>query len=471
MAVKIKFHKIITGYVLIGIVGSIVIALACSGFQIWNIRRTIVQADLLFKGNSIDAALGKLLQAELWATRYPSLAIELNMAAIKCHVKRHDMRSAEDAAEKIYQGKYYKPRRHASFAELIQDIPNFILTLAIKNDKLNKFSGYDELVTAVRQSGNYDRLVAISREIISLDPNSFLAQKVKAYIPAEPVAPSQAKNGQTPQSNIATNKVEKAPEEPRDHRKLLERHLALKAWDKVLNDCEIILKDAPDDIVILELRKLAAANGMRWGVVRSPNASTYDISGKFLKTLAPGTLLEISNLIKTTREEFVLCSVAVGNASPAATFLMRGHDLTVQIGELSKVSGEQQKLIRREAELAAGIVTLKAKLASSVVIDSQNPFAADYKSAKQAHEEYWEKVRELQKKRDSVSNSDDKMRYSDELRKLKGEDIRLGLAVDLAKKKYDEAGRNASSTVKSPELDAMESEIASIREKLKSAGK
>jgi len=470
MADKLKFHKITINYLLIAIFASLLVAAACSAYQVWRIKNIIVQADALYKANSIDAALGKLLQAELWATRYPILAVELNTAAIKCHVKRRDLRSAEDSAKKIYEGKYKLPRKSRSFAELIQDVPNLIATAVWKNDKLNKFSGYEELITAVRQSGNYDRLVSLSKDIIALDPKSELSQKVKAYIPVDPSAMAQEKAVVTQQVAIVTNKIEEAPKTIADHRKLLDRHLTVKAWDKVLKDCEAILKEVPDDAQVLEISKLATANGMRWGAVKISNAPAYDTSGKFLKAMPAGTMLDVANVIKTTREELALCSVATGGNSPAATFLMRCNDLTVNFGDVNKIPEEDQKLFKKEASLDASILTLRAKLAAST-IDSQNPFAAEYKDAKQAHEVYWAKVRAVQKKRDNASNSDDKMRYADELRQLKGEDIRLGMALDAAKKKYDQATTSNAANIKSPELDAMLSELADVRDRIKSITK
>ncbi|OGV61385.1 MAG: hypothetical protein A2283_00850 [Lentisphaerae bacterium RIFOXYA12_FULL_48_11] len=470
MAEKLQLHKIVISYLLIGLVGSLLVVTACSGYQAWRIKQIIVQADSLFKANSVDAALGRLLQAELWATRYPNLAVELNVAAIKCHVKRRDIRSAEDSAKKIYECRYNVPRRSRSFAEMIQDIPNSVITSLWKNKKLNRFSGYEELITAVRQSGNYDRLVSLSKDIIALDPTSALAQSVKAYIPVAPSAIAQEKSIATQQVTVVTNKIEEVPKTIEDYRKLLDRHMAIKAWDKILKDCDAILAEVPDDASVLEIRKLAVANGMRWSVVKTQNAPAYDTSGKFLKAMPVGTMLDLANVIKTTREELALCSVASGGNSPAATFLMRCNDLAVYFGDVNKIPEEDQKLFKKEASLDASIVALRAKLAASS-IDSQNPFSAEYKAAKQAHEAYWAKVRAVQQKRDNASNSDDKMRYSDELRQLKGEDIRLGMALETAKKKYDQATTTASANIKSPELDAMISELADVRERIKSITK
>lgn len=464
---NLQFQKIIPRYIIICLLGSILVAGASSGLQIWRIKKAISEADVLFKANSVDPALTKLLQAELWATRYPVMAIRLNLAAIKCHVRRKDMRSAEETAAKIFNRKYNTPRRSASLPEQIQYLPNFLIILLWKDVTLTPYSGYEELVSAIRSSGNYDRLVAISRDIIAMDPNSSLAQKVKAYIPVEPKVLAQEKSEPPP---VATNKVEEAPLTPQDHRKLLDNYVAQKVWDKALKECEFLLNITPDDVAVLDIRKLAAVNGMRWAVIKQPNAPAYDTSGKFLKAMQPGTMLDVVNLVKTTREGLALCSALAGDNSPAATFLMRCQDISIYYGDIKKIADDDRKLFRKEAELAAGIVTLRAKLVAST-IDSQNPYAAEYKAAKAAHEAYWAKVRVIQKKRDEARSGDDKMKYADELRQLKGEDIRLGTALETAKKNYDQSATSSSVNVKSQELDAMETDLATIKERIKSLDK
>jgi len=471
MAEKIYWQRVIPRYVMLGIIGSLLVVTACSAYQIWLIKQTIRDADTLFQANSVDAALGKLLQTEIWAaTRYPVLAVELNIAAIKCHVKRKDMRSAEETARKIYDGKYNRIRLSRSIAEYIQNIPNFLIVNCWKKPALTRYSGYEELVNAVRQSGNYERLVSISRDILNLDPSSSLAQKVKAYIPVDPATlakiASAAPNQPPP---VVTNKVEETPRTIADHRKLLDKLVTQKEWEKALKECEIILTGEPDDAGVLEIRKLAAAGGMRWAAVRTPNAPSYDISGKFLKAIPAGHILDVANIIKTSREELALCSMTSGNPAPAASFLMRVSDLSVYFGNVRKLGESEHRLFRREAELTLGISALRKKLASTA-IDSQNPHAAEYREAKQAYDAYWAKVRDLQKKRDSAT-ADNKITFSEELRKLKGEDIRVGMALDSAKKKYDQSANNVTTGVKSPELDSMESELSDVRDRIKSIDK
>lgn len=125
---------------------------------------------------------------------------------------------------------------------------------------------------------------------------------------------------------------------------------------------------------------------------------------------------------------------------------------------------EQKKnLLARQAELTAEIERIKNKL--SAAAKAQNPYTQQYVSAKAAHSRYWKKVRELQKKRDSATDADH-VRYSDELQKMKGEDIRLGLALETVKKKYAAWNADHATISTNGELQALESELEGVKRQL-----
>lgn len=129
----------------------------------------------------------------------------------------------------------------------------------------------------------------------------------------------------------------------------------------------------------------------------------------------------------------------------------------------ARATEQRNNLLARQAELTAEIDRIKRKL--SATPRAQNPYAQEYASAKAAHSRYWKKVRELQKKRDSAADADH-VRYSDELRKMKGEDIRLGLALEAAKKQYVAWNADHTKISSNVELHALESELENIKRQL-----
>jgi len=125
---------------------------------------------------------------------------------------------------------------------------------------------------------------------------------------------------------------------------------------------------------------------------------------------------------------------------------------------------EQKKnLLARQAELTAEIERIKNKL--SAAAKAQNPYTQQYVSVKAEHSRYWKKVRELRKKRDSATDADH-VHYSDELQKMKGEDIRLGLALETVKKKYAAWNADHATISTNGELQALESELESVKRQL-----
>jgi hypothetical protein len=98
---------------------------------------------------------------------------------------------------------------------------------------------------------------------------------------------------------------------------------------------------------------------------------------------------------------------------------------------------------------------------------AKNPFGEQYVSTKREYIQYWRTVKHLQDTRDN-SGGAKRMEAADELRRLKGEDIRVGNAYQEARKKY--AAWNAShqdeiGPIRS-EVDSLEAELALVRRAL-----
>ena len=67
---------------------------------------------------------------------------------------------------------------------------------------------------------------------------------------------------------------------------------------------------------------------------------------------------------------------------------------------------------------------------------TDNPHAAEYKAARETYREFLQKIKQLTAQRDSTTG-DERTLYSDELRKLKGEDIRLANDLKTIRRQFD----------------------------------
>lgn len=213
-----------------------------------------------------------------------------------------------------------------------------------------------------------------------------------------------------------------------------------------------------------ELREASeSAQNVKWGVVKSAGASAFNKSGRFMHKIDPGTLVEISETKKLGKEKLVVCTVHY-NGRKIPDVLMRTRDFNIRPGSLSQVSEEEKNLRAREVQLFLKIKERKNRLAAAQV--RHNPYTKKYTAAKVAHKKYWEKARELQAKRDSARGADH-VRYEDQLRKMKGEDIRLAQDIEEAKKKFDAwKARHARIPDSDPKIAALEAELEDVQSRL-----
>lgn len=128
-------------------------------------------------------------------------------------------------------------------------------------------------------------------------------------------------------------------------------------------------------------------------------------------------------------------------------------------------SEETQRLMAREAELISGIAALKKALAKDAT--KLNPYTRRYVDVKKRHNKFWKRVSELQARLES-STGDERMRCSDELRKMKGEDIRLAQDLAAAGKLFKEWQRKNVERISHPRITAAQNELAMVRRRLES---
>lgn len=192
----------------------------------------------------------------------------------------------------------------------------------------------------------------------------------------------------------------------------------------------------------------------RWGVVKTPNTSVFDDTGRFLRSLQPGIIVEIKGSRPSKTEKILSCNIEYGGEI-ISNVLLRASSLQLREGTIDKATDDEKKLMSRVGSLIAELENLKKK--ELAVKKQSNPYTDEYNKIREKHTKYWSKVKELTKKRDQASG-EQQMEYSDELRSMKGEDIIIGNELAEAKKKYTEwASQNPIST--NPKISQLETEL------------
>ena len=208
----------------------------------------------------------------------------------------------------------------------------------------------------------------------------------------------------------------------------------------------------------------AAAKGPPWwGVVIASTAKAYSSSGKFLFRPDPGALFKITDIRKTKSGELAQGYAVTGGHANSKVFVPVG-DLTIRAGNLTDLSTTVRDLCVREGRLLGAIDEFERE--SKKALRQDNPHTPEYARTKSAYVAYWKKVKALQAQRDE-SEGADHVRISDELRALKGDDIHLGQAYELAKKNYEEWNRtHPVASIEPSELATLEQELAEVRTRL-----
>jgi len=198
-----------------------------------------------------------------------------------------------------------------------------------------------------------------------------------------------------------------------------------------------------------------------WGIVADHEARVYTLEGKFLGRVNAGSLVTILRKAKSGSKQFAVCR---SKADPDP-FLMAEEDLHVYAGSFEGASTESLGMCVRYAELAAEKARIEKDIAKTGRTD--NPHHPEYKVAKHAYVSYWKKVKELTRLREEADSSD-RIRYGDELRELKGEDIRVGQAYEAAKQRYEQWNA-AHPAAGDPRIRKLQDEIERLEARITGA--
>jgi len=209
-----------------------------------------------------------------------------------------------------------------------------------------------------------------------------------------------------------------------------------------------------------------AGSAGQWAVVKCARVPVYSEAGKFLHRIDPGTLVDVSEIRQAKTGELAVCRTV----NQANRVLIFTRELDLQPGALQEAEREEVQLLVDRAKAAARIQTLREEASRGVRRD--NPYAAQYETAQQRYQDFWNRARELQEGRDNSSGAA-RMKVIDELRRMKGEDVRVGKAYETAKRNYEEwnAQHPQSTPPSTPEIRALENRLAGLNAAIERRGR
>ncbi len=201
-----------------------------------------------------------------------------------------------------------------------------------------------------------------------------------------------------------------------------------------------------------------------WGVVKRKNTPSFNSSGKFLRSLQPGTVVDIVESKKTKSGIIKVCNM-VYNGKSITNILIQSVNLQLKSGSFKNTSKDDRAKMSRMGKIIFQLAQLK-KIEREETL-KRNPLAKQYSAVKTKHRAYWAKVMDLQKERDRTTGNE-QLKHYDELRRMKGMDITIGLELEKISKKY-EAWNSRNPPPPSPKAMELNKELAVVAEQLRKA--
>jgi hypothetical protein len=150
---------------------------------------------------------------------------------------------------------------------------------------------------------------------------------------------------------------------------------------------------------------------------------------------------------------------------------MRTASLDEQRGSLSNVSIDERTLRVRRAKLLAALKAQPDAHPAENGLPGNNPHTTTYRKARKEYLAFGERVQALTEGMNNTTGAK-RMDYANELRSLKGEDVRLKMAYDAAGEQYKawknshpDAGRNGARITSS--RNRIEAELTEVERELR----
>ncbi|MBL7114489.1 MAG: hypothetical protein ISS35_01875 [Kiritimatiellae bacterium] len=414
---------IVTKGIVLSLLGTILVLLATAFARPALMSREIQTAEKLLARGQAGAALGHLDRCRRWSKAYPPLNKQRLYVSIRCHTHRSDLARAIQFSEELMDVDTYgfSPSTIPEKVEwLLVQAPLSTTLKSHNGHRIRSWEGYIATAADLRKMGKTDSLKAITKAILDRHQAHLVPEELKNIL-----RPGRTTTQPSTISTVTTT--------PMTHSRPQSIHKPVHATKPVI-ELPQMQKSQPTTEPAAQPEQENA-----WGVVTSDSAPAYTQDGNHFMDLSAGTLLTIHDHNRTQSGE----SVSIGRilGGNGTIVMIRTSALDEQRGSLSTLSIDERKLRIRRAKLLAALHAQPEEQAAGNGSHGSNPHTATYRKARKEYLAFGERVKELTESMNAATGAK-RMNFANELRNMKGEDIRLKAAYDAASEQY-KAWRNA----------------------------
>lgn len=375
--------------------GTVLIVIWSINYKVSRVENAVVNANKLISAGAPGNALLLLNRVSRWADSHPVLSCHRNCAVIKSLGRMGQYALAEQTADQVFNDCRAPDSLPEGIGRAFQTtIMDVLLIIRGVSRNISGLAGYDILINEATRAGESELAQTLSAKLKSRLPDSDSPRSAVGNV-------NEARTREWIAELLTAPEVPLVPPASASPPKPVTRRNSY----------------------------------LKWGVVVAPDTGTYSLSGKYLGRLDPGTLVEITSIKETKAGQVAVCKAPSNGDARAQSVLIRTKNMDICDGALADADENEKRLRVREAQLVHLIATKRNEYV--VNLDENNPYTAEYTTVKKEYLAFWRKVKDLTAKRDSATG-DRHVYYSDQLRMMKGEDVRLGSAFESIKKKYEE---------------------------------
>ncbi|MBN2301061.1 MAG: hypothetical protein JXN60_00960 [Lentisphaerae bacterium] len=454
-------RKAIIIYTAACVIGTALVVFVAPFVKAHKINTRLKHAKYQLQSGDPAIALGNLQQLRSPSAIYPCLSACVSDMLIEAYIALNMYAEAEELALDILSHRGPVQRSAVGLWEHLQILPISIINSTgnqRNSNCLSSMRGCETLVSLLKKQKNNIEIERVAISILDRDPDNSLALTLRQEI-------SEAATTMPQVVTIQNDAEEKKPhKELIDHYALARKYASARDWENARQECTRAIEQDPGNKQCRALMERIKIGDAKWAIVKTPEASAYTIEGKYVRKIPAGTFLEINELKNSRNGTLAVCTLSDDDKN-MSDIVVRSRDLHIRFGILSNLSKSERALYLKETQLMTRIDAFKANLLSTGA--KNNPHAVEYANIKEEYSRYWKKVEALTEKRDK-SSGEDHVKYSDELRKMKGDDIRLGQTFESAKKRYDDWNMLNASSSNSSELASLQAELDSVVSALRS---
>jgi len=399
-------------FILLLVVGAILVVGTVPRQRTRIIQQRIDDVPSLVRDGNVDLALANLLQVRPWAQSYPAMLRQLDCEVIRCHVARKDLRAAWKVASAMFTEEPLEAEPETNRWSLILNPATALWNRYVCTNTPPHSAGLDVLEEELKQRGSATDLAQFRRarntiEHVVDDERTTERRTAATDTVKQPTAPSRTAALKSSGSESRTPKRPVA---------------SLKSPPPAAPPPARVQAPPPAEI----------DPNLQWGVITTAKAGVYTKKGKRVGDMHAGDIVEVIDVVSTKAGSLAVSEIPDEHGN-VQELVIKLANLQLRPGGLATANREEVDLRVARGKLLARMDARRAEIHAAR--KSRNPYAPEYERQKKRYNDFWEKVKDLQARRDKATGANH-IKYADELRKMKGQDIELANTYNAIKKKY-----------------------------------